>query len=82
MIYVIQSEERDIPLELLQQLAAVLAETPGLTHADATYRIHNSRGILAVENRSEADRVSQRFTELGFASFILEQLLTPPRPRI
>jgi hypothetical protein len=80
MIYVIQSEERDIPLELLQQLAAVLAETPGLTHADATYRIHNSRGILAVGNRSEADRVSQRFTELGFASFILEQLLTPPRP--
>jgi len=80
MIYIIQSEEQDIPLELLQQLAAVLAEAPGLTHADATYRIHNARGILAVEDRAEADRVSQGFTELGFANFILEQLLTPPRP--
>jgi hypothetical protein len=80
MIYVIQAEEQDIPFELLQQLAAVLAEAPGLTHADATFRIHNSRGILAVENKAEADRVSQRFNELGVLTFVSGQVLTPPRP--
>jgi len=80
MIYVIQAEEQSIPLELLQQLAAVLAEAPDLTLADTTYRIRNAHGMLAVEDRAEADRVSRRWTELGFPNFILDQLITVPRP--
>jgi hypothetical protein len=80
MAYIIQAEEQDISFHLLQQLAAVLAETPGLTHADATYRIHSSHGILALADKAEATRISQRFTALGFQNFLRDELLHVPRP--
>ena len=81
MVYIVQAEEQDITLDLLQQLAAVLlAESSGLTHADATYRIHSSHGILPVADKAEATRISQRFNEFGFRNFVLDELLGLPKP--
>ncbi len=80
MAYIIQAEETQIPLELLQQLAAVLlAESPDLTHADATYRIHSARGMMPVSDRAEATRISQRFAELGYQNFVVDELLDLPK---
>ena len=82
MAYVIQAdEEEEISQDLLQQLAAVLAESPELTFADATYRIHSARGILAVQGAEEAARISRRFNGLGFRTFVVQELLSPPRPQ-
>jgi hypothetical protein len=80
MAYIIQAEETEIPLELLQQLAAVLlAESPGLTHPDATYRIHSSHGIMLIADKAGATRISQRFNELGFRNFVVDELLELPK---
>jgi hypothetical protein len=80
--YLIQAdEEQEVSDDLLQQLAAVLAESPELTFADATYRVHSSHGILAIEGKEEAARISQRFNDLGFRNFVVQELLTPPRPQ-
>ncbi len=79
MAYVIQAEEREIGLDLLQELAAVLRdETTGLTLADTTYRIRSARGILRLEETVQADRVCRRFQELGMRCFALEKLLELP----
>jgi hypothetical protein len=80
MPYIIQAEEQDISNDLLQQLAAVLAELPELILADAIHRIHNCHGLLVVEDKIQALHISQRFTELGFPNFILEELLALPKP--
>jgi hypothetical protein len=74
-------EEQEISQDLLQQLAAVLAESPELTFADATYQIHSARGMLAIPGAEEAARISQHFNDLGFRNFVVQDLLTPPRPR-
>ena len=80
MAYLIQAdEEQEISQDLLQQLAAVLAESPELTFADATYRIHSSQGILAIQGTEEAARISRRFTDLGFRNFVVQELLNPPK---
>jgi hypothetical protein len=80
MVYIIQAEEQEITFDLLQKLAAVLlAESPGLTPADATYRIHSSHGMLAMADKAEAMRISQRFHQLGFRNFVLDELLDPPK---
>ena len=82
MAYVIQAdEEQEISHDLLQQLAATLAESPELTFADATYRIHSSHGILAIQGTKEAARISRRFNDLGFRNFVVQKLLHPPRPQ-
>ncbi len=80
MVYIIQAQEQDISYEFLQNLANVLADSPGLTHADATFRVHNSHGIFAVEDPTDATRISQRFSELGLSNFIVPALLPPPKP--
>ncbi len=80
MVYVVQAEEREIPLDLLQQLAQVMAESKEIVQADATYRIRSSRGILRFDDREEADRVSRGFYELGLPNFVLDELLQPPKP--
>ncbi len=80
MAYIIQAEEQEITSDLLQQLAPVLlAESPGLTPADATYRIRSSHGMLVIAGKAEAMRISQRFDQLGFPNFVLDELLNPPR---
>ena len=82
MAYLIQAdEEQEISRDLLQQLAAVLAESPELTFADATYRIHSSHGIMAIQGTEEAARISRRFNDLGFRNFVVQELLNPPRPQ-
>jgi hypothetical protein len=80
MAYIIQAEEREITVDLVQQLAPILlAESPGLSPADATYRIRSSRGMLAIGDKAEAMRISQRFDQLGFRNFVLDELLDPPK---
>jgi hypothetical protein len=82
MPYVIQAEEREIDVDLLQRLADVLLdEVSDLTRADATYRVRRAGGILQVKERAAAGRISARFTELGLHSFVVEELLEPPRPQ-
>ena len=78
MLYLVQAKEEEIGYELLQQLAAVMAEAKEVTYADATYRIRSSYGVLGVEQKEEALRISRRFDELGFRHFVMEELLEPP----
>ena len=78
MTYLIRAEEGDLPYDLSQQLAGVMAESLDLVLADATYQLHHSHGILAVPGKAEAERLSARFTALGVATFLLEALLEPP----
>jgi hypothetical protein len=82
MTYLIQAEERDLSFDLLQQLAKVMAESPELVLADATYELRSSHGILAVPARVEAERLSARFAALGVSTFLLDSLLEPPKPEL
>lgn len=75
MVYLVQAEESELSYDMLQKLAAILKETPGVTHADATYRLRNSFGIFAFDEQTEADRVCQRFNETGIPAFIIDTLL-------
>jgi len=81
MAYIIQAEEREIPAELLGELAAAfLAQSPDLTHADATYRVRSAAGMLPMADMAAAARVAQRFNEIGLRCFVVERLLDLPRP--
>ncbi len=82
MVYLLQAEEREISYELLQDLALVLAESPGTAFADATRTIHTSHGILEFESRAEAERVCARVAGLGFRTFVIDHLLDPPEPEL
>jgi hypothetical protein len=79
MVYLIQGDEYEPSHQLLESLAAVLAESEDLTRADAIYRLRSSHGVLRFLDREEALRVASRFTELGFANFLLDELLPLPR---
>jgi hypothetical protein len=80
--YLIQGDEREIGPELRERMAQVIAACTELTLTDARYRLRNAYGILRFEDRAEAERVAARFTEMGFANFLLEELLEVPRPRL
>jgi hypothetical protein len=80
VVYLLQAEEREIPYELLQGLALILAESPGVVFADAVRKIHVSYGILELGTRAEAERVSARVAGLGLRTFVANHLLEPPEP--
>jgi hypothetical protein len=82
MVYLLQAEEREISFDLLQDLAAVLMESPDVAFADATRKIHNSHGIMEFESRDEAERASARFAGLSFRTFVVDHLLDPPAPEL
>jgi hypothetical protein len=82
MPYVIQGDEFEIDAELQRRLAEVLAEAGDVVLADATRRVRLSFGIFEFGERAEADRVAARFTEMGFANFVLDELLPVPRMRL
>jgi hypothetical protein len=82
MPYLIQGDEAEIGPELLPRLAEVMAEEcRDLVLTDALYRLRNAYGIVLFEDRAEAERVAARFTNLGFANFLLDELLPLPRGR-
>lgn len=80
MPYLIQSEEREIPHDLMHRLAEVIAERPDLIYADGMHRLRTGHGILEVRDRAEAERLRGRFETLGFPVFILDGLLALPAP--
>ena len=82
MVYLIQGDEFEIGSELRDRMAEVIAAATELTLTDARYRLRNARGILRFDNRAEAERVAAQFTEMGFANFLLDELLEVPRPRL
>ncbi len=82
MPYLIQGDEFEITLDWTQRLAAVMAESSEIVLADATHRIRNSFGIIPFNEREEAERVGARFAEMGFANFIVDELLKVPRFRL
>jgi hypothetical protein len=82
VVYLIQGDEVEIGPELRERMAQVMAASEELTLADARYRLRNAHGILRFEDRAEAERVAAQFTEMGFASFLLDELLPLPRPRL
>ncbi len=82
MPYLIQGDEFEITLDWTQRLAAVMAESSSLVLADATHRLRNSFGVIPFDDRAEAERVGARFAEMGFANFIVDELLKVPRFRL
>lgn len=82
MAYLIQGDESDLTPELRERLAQAMAESGAMVLADARYRIRHAQGILQFDDRSEAERVAARFAEMGFANFLLDQLLPVPKPRL
>jgi hypothetical protein len=82
MPYLIQGDEFEITLDWTQRLAAVIAESSSLVLADATHRVRQSFGIIPFDEREEAERVGARFAEMGFANFIVDELLKAPRFRL
>jgi hypothetical protein len=80
--YLIQGDEVEIGPELRERMAEVIAASTELTLTDARYRLRNARGMLRFDNRAEAERVAAQFTEMGFANFLLDELLEVPRPRL
>jgi hypothetical protein len=60
-------------------MAQIMAESSEITHADATYRIRSSQGIIRFEDEGEANRVSERFYDLGLQNFVVSELLEVPR---
>jgi len=81
MPYLIQGDEYELSLELIQRLGPVMAESDEIVLTDALYQLRNSFGILRFSERAEADRVAARFTEMGFANFVVDQLVEVPRAR-
>ena len=82
MTYLVQGDEFEIGPELRERMAQVMAASDELTLADARYRLRSAHGILRFDDRAEAERVAAQFTEMGFANFLLEELLPVPRPRL
>ncbi|MFB3883269.1 MAG: hypothetical protein ACE149_18530 [Armatimonadota bacterium] len=82
MTYLIQGDEFEIGTELRERLAEAIAACTELTITDARYRLRNSLGILRFDTRAEAERVAAQFTEMGFANFLLDELLPVPQPRL
>ncbi|MBN1458729.1 MAG: hypothetical protein JXA57_04280 [Armatimonadetes bacterium] len=82
MPYLIQGDEFELSMELMQRLAAVMAESDEILLTDAMYQLRNSSGILRFSEREEADRVAARFTEMGFANFVVDELVEVPRARL
>jgi hypothetical protein len=82
MTYLIQGDESEIGPELRERMAQVMAASEELTLTDARYRLRNAHGILQFEDQAEAERVAAQFTEMGFANFLLDELLEVPRPRL
>lgn len=82
MPYLIQGDEFEIGLDWTQRLAPVMAESSSLVLADATHRVRQSFGIIAFDEREEAERVGARFAEMGFANFVVDDLLPVPRFRL
>jgi hypothetical protein len=78
--YIVQAIEHEIPYEALQAMAQIMAESSEITHADATYRIRSSRGIIRFSDEAEANRVSAQFYDLGLRNFVLQELLAVPKP--
>ena len=68
--------------QMRERLAQVMAEAGAMLLVDARYRIRHAHGILQFEDHAEAERVAARFAELGFASFLLDELLPLPKPRL
>jgi hypothetical protein len=82
MPYLIQGDEFEIGLEWTQRLAPVMAESSSLVLADATHRVRQSFGIIPFDEREEAERVGARFAEMGFANFVVDDLLPLPPFRL
>ena len=82
MVYLIQGDEIEISPEMRERMAQVMAESGELTLADTRYRMRSGQGILQFHDRAEAERVAARFTEMGFANFLLDELLEPPKARV
>ncbi|MFB3883022.1 MAG: hypothetical protein ACE149_17280 [Armatimonadota bacterium] len=82
MPYLIQGDEFDPTADMRERLAQVMAESGAMLLADARYRIRHAQGVLQFEGRAEAERVAARFADLGFANFLLDELLPVPRPRL
>jgi len=82
MVYLIQGDEIEISPDMRERMAQVMAESGELTLADTRYRIRSGQGILQFHDRAEAERVAARFTEMGFANFLLDELVEPPRARL
>jgi hypothetical protein len=82
MVYLIQGDEVETSPELRERMAQVMAESGELTLADTRYRIRSGQGILQFHDRTEAERVAARFTEMGFANSLLDELLEPPKMRL
>jgi len=80
--YLIQGDEFEIGADLRERLAEAIVACTELTLTDARYRLRNAQGILQFGDRAEAERVSARFTEIGFANFLLDELLPVPRARL
>jgi hypothetical protein len=79
MPYLIQAEDRPLTPDLLHRLAQVMAESPDLVLADATFRLTHGHGVLPVEDQKEAERLVARFTELGFPHFLVDALVAVPK---
>jgi hypothetical protein len=79
MPYVVQAKEQEISSDQFQQLAGIIAESPELTLADATLRLHAAHGLLATADQAEAAHLCQRFNALGLESFILQKLVPMSR---
>jgi hypothetical protein len=83
MPYLIQGDEFELGMDLMQRLGSVIAEeSEALVLGDAMRRLRNSMGIVQFENRAEAERVAARFTEMGFANFIVDELARVPQMRL
>lgn len=81
MPYLILAEERELPYELLVQLAEVMDESPDLVLADATRQLRSSHGILTIPEKEEAERLAVRFRTLGVPTFLRDKLLEVPLPK-
>lgn len=82
MPYLILADERELPYDLLVQLAKVMDESADIVLADATRQLLHSHGILTIPDQREAERVAARFAALGVPNFLRATLLQVPLPKL
>jgi hypothetical protein len=82
MPYLILADERELPYELLVQLAQVMDESPDIVLADAMRQLRTFHGILTIADQEEAERLAARFGALGVPSFLRSTLLEVPLPKL
>jgi hypothetical protein len=82
MPFLIFAEERELPYEMLVQLAQIMDESSEIALADATRQLHQAYDILHIPTADEAQRLVARFAALGVKSFALDALLEVPLPKL